>query len=413
MKIMTVSDSPTIFTGLARVHRELLRHLSGRHELLPCCWNMHDSMVISEIKQGNSPPDKFFESNGVKTKLVAVPKANGNNCMFAVFDLIESWKPDVVISIGDYFDFWYMKAIKEKLDYQFKWLPYLTIEHDEFDKRADVYAVADRIVVPSTYGRDIVRQKWGRDSDVVPYGVSPSFNDKLREKDQGPVKFISVGQNTWRKMLPTLLRAFKKAQESCDCEFYLHTNVHAVDPQETSVFDVRSVISKLGVKRVRLPSDDQYFCIFNSPGDEYLVGEYNKADFLVSSSMCEGYGLPIVEAMACGCPLVAGGTSTHYEHVGLGFKQHGVGPRGFLAEPRLEVWPPDRMMDAADPDRLAELMVSAAKMKEKDPMTLEGMRIRCLEYARGLSWEDTGRRIEAIAQSMAEAPVTIPVEDVV
>jgi len=413
MKIMTVSDSPTLFTGLARVHRELLNHFAGKHELVPCCWHMRDSIELTEINAGNQVPDRFHEHNGVKTKLIAVPKANGNNCMFSIYDLIESEKPDVVLTIGDYFDFWYMKAIKEKLDYSFKWVPYLTIEHDEFDKRSDIYKVADEVIVPSEYGRRVVKEKWSIEAHVVPYGIDPRFKPTGQRSDEGPTKFLCVAQNTWRKMLPVLLQAFQRTEELCECELYLHTNVHATDPQEAYLFDLKSIVSKLGLKNVRFPGDDKYFCIFDSPGDDYMAQAYNQADFLVSSSICEGYGLPVVEAMACGCPLAGSGTSTLYEHVGMKFGDYGLGLRGYLSKPRLEICPPDRMMSFPSINSLSDAMVSMAVLRERAPDKLEGMRERCLEYARGLAWDVTGRQIEAIVSKAAKAPVTIPVENVV
>jgi glycosyltransferase involved in cell wall biosynthesis len=38
--------------------------------------------------------------------------------------------------------------------------------------------------------------------------------------------------------------------------------------------------------------------------DEDLPGFYNLADLFVSPSLYEGFGLPVLEAMACGCPLI-------------------------------------------------------------------------------------------------------------
>jgi glycosyltransferase involved in cell wall biosynthesis len=354
-----------------------------------------------------------LEHGGTKTKLLGVPKANGNNCMFAIYDLIESEKPDVVLTIGDYFDFWYMKAVKEKLDYSFKWVPYLTVEHHEFDKRSEVYSVADEIIVPSQYGKRIVKERWGVDAHVIPYGIDPRFKPPAQRSLDGPTKFLCVGQNTWRKMLPVMIQAFSKAEAKCDCELYLHTNIHATDPLESSLFDLKSIVAKLGAKNIRFPGDDKYFCIFDSPGDDYMAQAYSQADFLVSSSVCEGYGLPVVEAMACGVPLVGSGTSTLYEHVGLEFGRHGLGDRGYLSKPRLEICPPDRMTSFPDPNHLSEAMLAMDCMRRQRPGSVEGMRKGCLEYARGLAWDETGRRIEAILQETSKAPVTIPVENVV
>ena len=47
-----------------------------------------------------------------------------------------------------------------------------------------------------------------------------------------------------------------------------------------------------------------------------LPAYYSGAEILVLPSLYEGFGFPVLEAMACGCPVVASNTSSLPEVVG-------------------------------------------------------------------------------------------------
>jgi glycosyltransferase involved in cell wall biosynthesis len=50
--------------------------------------------------------------------------------------------------------------------------------------------------------------------------------------------------------------------------------------------------------------------------EEDVVALYNGADAFIYPSIYEGFGLPPLEAMACGCPVITGNTSSLPEVVG-------------------------------------------------------------------------------------------------
>jgi glycosyltransferase involved in cell wall biosynthesis len=52
------------------------------------------------------------------------------------------------------------------------------------------------------------------------------------------------------------------------------------------------------------------------PTDDMIPYYYNAADLLVFPSLLEGFGMPLVEAMASGTPIVTSGTSSIPEVVG-------------------------------------------------------------------------------------------------
>ncbi len=126
----------------------------------------------------------------------------------------------------------------------------------------------------------------------------------MRTKLGLPGKFLlSVGVVQRRKNIDTLLRAAKPLIEQGLTEAVVLAGREGLGANE-----VRQTAVELGILgRV-------YFLGY--VGDEELVGLYNLAQCLVFPSWYEGFGLPILEAMACGCPVVASDSSSIPEVVG-------------------------------------------------------------------------------------------------
>jgi len=107
-----------------------------------------------------------------------------------------------------------------------------------------------------------------------------------------------------RKNVPTLLRAFKRLLDDYRAKVDL-----VLAGEKGWLFDrVFNLVGELGIQeRVhfvgRVSSDD-------------LLDLYNAAEMLVHPAFYEGFGLPPLEAMACGTPVVASNTSAVPEVVG-------------------------------------------------------------------------------------------------
>jgi glycosyltransferase involved in cell wall biosynthesis len=100
-----------------------------------------------------------------------------------------------------------------------------------------------------------------------------------------------------------------------------------------------------------------------------LVGEYQRASLMIMTSRYEGFGLPVLEAMACGTPVVSFSNSSLTEVVGGG---------GLLV---------------ADGDVGA--MVAAVRSVLDDPPRRQELVARGLERVAGFSWE---RSVQAHAE---------------
>lgn len=113
---------------------------------------------------------------------------------------------------------------------------------------------------------------------------------------------LAVGTLEPRKNLPTLLRAFAKIKDDIDHQLVL------VGPEGWLTGELKTTLDELNLgDRVRLTG-------FVS--DEELGGWYSGADLFVFPSYYEGFGLPAIEAMRCGAPVLASDNSAFPEVVG-------------------------------------------------------------------------------------------------
>ena len=129
------------------------------------------------------------------------------------------------------------------------------------------------------------------------------FLDKIKRKYKLPEKFILyVGDVNYNKNVLGLIKAFAdfRDQEK-DLNFVLVGKAFLEeDLKETqeiikliNLLDLNKNIIRLGW----IPQED-------------LAGIYNSATVYCQPSFYEGFGLPVLEAMACGCPVVAANTSS-------------------------------------------------------------------------------------------------------
>jgi len=111
---------------------------------------------------------------------------------------------------------------------------------------------------------------------------------------------------------------------------------------------------------------ERSFQFINHPPGEDLVAAYDIADLFVFPSPYQGFGLPVVEAMACGTPVVCSNTSSLPEVV---------------AEATVTVDPCD-----------VEALAAAMHRVLADEDLQQDLSRRGLERAAGFTWERTARR---------------------
>ena len=111
--------------------------------------------------------------------------------------------------------------------------------------------------------------------------------------------------------------------------------------------------------------------------DEHLAQLYKEAAVFVFPSLYEGFGLPVLEAMACGCPVITSNTSSLPEV---------VGDAGLLVDP-------------TDPSAIKE----AIEKVLTDQNLAERIRSAGIQRAQQFDWTRTARDTVALYRKVVDA----------
>lgn len=210
---------------------------------------------------------------------------------------------------------------------------------------------------------------------VVHEAASPAFrpiSDRARLEDVRvryglPKRFILyVGTIEPRKNLTRLMTAFAAARRAG-----IPQHLVCVGPYGWSSNDLSGHIKKLGIE------DAVHFTGY-LPFD-HLPAIYNLGDFFVFPSLYEGFGLPVVEAMASGLPVLTSNSSSLGEIAG---------------DAAVTIDPTD-----------TDAMIASIRHLATDVDLRRQMSERGLERARGFSWTQTAREMLRVYHRVAGVSV--------
>ena len=175
-------------------------------------------------------------------------------------------------------------------------------------------ARAARVIAPSEFSRREIIRVYRINPDkvvAIPNGVASAFRPVSREAAAARLMrrfavaapfVLTVGDLQLRKNQTGLIRAFEALLRE-----------HPSLPHHLVLVGKDNWFSG-GVREAARKSPIASRIHFTGwVSDEDLVDFYNAADTFLFPSLYEGFGLPVLEAMACGCPVACSNRTATYE----------------------------------------------------------------------------------------------------
>jgi glycosyltransferase involved in cell wall biosynthesis len=203
------------------------------------------------------------------------------------------------------------------------WLP---VDHDPAPPQVSSFVV-ETAAIPIAMSRFGLDQLGGLDPLYVPHGIDTrvfSRRDGARARLALPESAFIVGAVAMnkgvpsRKSLPLIVEAFAAFRaRHPEAILYLHTEVTGLYDEG---YDLPALFHalELGPEVVRFA--DQYRYRLHPEGPEHMADLYSSFDVLLNPAMGEGFGLPVLEAAACGVPSIVTDFTAMSEVCEVGWK---------------------------------------------------------------------------------------------
>ena len=278
-------------TGIGRYIRGLLSTPS----LTETLHHWHCTLIGNNAAQKSF--SKFFSFRHTNAKIyglaeqIAIPlAARGLDCLHVPhYNAPLAWKRKLVITIHDLIHL----RFPEYLPLQAKWYAQTMLKL--VTRRAD-----EIISVSESTKKDLVETLGVRPEKitVIHHGIDPKFlvpNHINRSKvEPANPYFLCVGLLKAHKNIGVLLKAFLKIKKRSAVP---NLRLYLIGRSDTKQEIVRQWL--------RTVENDPSTFLLESVSDEELITLYPNAVALVFPSLCEGFGFPILEAMASRIPIIA------------------------------------------------------------------------------------------------------------
>jgi glycosyltransferase involved in cell wall biosynthesis len=316
-KVITIlSDSPMLPTGYSNQAKLLARHLRNAGHEIHFLANAHNGTTLSRVEL----PDGTIFDYKIYGEMVH------SYFMNTIEEHLKRTKTDIFIILLDTFMLYPHLLSKDLSPAKvFFWFPSdggagMPKGCEQILKKVDIP------VAMAKFGQKQVKDYYGLEVKHIPHGTESNKFYRLSDVDRQKLrkawglddKFVVgvVARNQPRKMLDRTLKTMYYLKDKIpNAVLFLH-----LDPNDPAgqMFNMGSLIQRYGLENRVLFSGMKAHEGF----DWAKMNEvYNLMDCFFLSTSGEGFGIPIIEAMACQVPVVATDYTTTPELV----KENGAG----------------------------------------------------------------------------------------
>lgn len=360
--LLFIGENPFVETGMGIVAKQMLVALTDEFtSVIVYAWN-HDVQSLEK-------------SSWIIVPALADNPYKGHDLSKEDYEQLEklvvSYKVTHIVAQGDALYFVGLYRLRERMFLQYGRkvvvVEYLNIDGEDVPDTYMGHEFVDKVIVSSQFAKKELQKVLAlKDIDVVYHGVDLDLFKPVNmpAADNRPVVFGSVGVGGIRKNLEALVILVKDLKQE----------------KKNIVMQILTTRTGKIAEYVWREEVQDYVKLFYQPiSRKELASFYSSLDVYVQPTFGEGFGLPVLEAMACGIPVIAANNSSMPELVSK--------DRGMLVDCNSTVLMPNvrlvhKVISREELKRVSEEMIRLVK-KGRTKL----MRENCRKFAQQFSWE--------------------------
>ena len=299
MKIITLGLSPYLCLSDGHIHSMVLKHLFKNGHSVAAIGIGHDTGFFLPKENEKGEPVYYYEFDNFKIPLV--PFNNVKDPAIGVYEILKVFEPDMVITIGDFNSFIYMKAVKMFTEKPIQWFSVLSNHSYPINElNIEVLDDIDGILCTNSNSFDMFSNLYKRENiDVSHVGSCDVHTEPVRNSY---FRIVTTGTNTCLDNFPMIMETASEVRsEIPELQLYVHTNIY--DPGD---FDLSLLKARFDPQDEFISFPDKYVSINEAYSEDKFHRELSKCDMFISASGHASTGMAAFDAIACGCvPLLS------------------------------------------------------------------------------------------------------------